>query len=422
MYRAIHCLLVLAAVAAGERFAAGAARPSQDALKFVAIGERDVASTLANFAAQMTSNYQSIRTWKGTYQFHDIHLIEGDVAKLLRDGIDGESDSDPSSLVKTETCNGEFAIDFESDSLFTTIRRDGPTQFVDRETREQAGPRKYQPGLYERNIVTPEHYLQLEPNEIYGRLRVHRDWAVKHGPVAFRNPAADGQNDQYGQVVDPRRFMWYKAPFGEYFGHWARLLEQPKTGKDVRKMFKLAKAQIENRLMVRLRVEDREEYLFDSSVGFNPIFSSRKPGKGIPLRERKYEYRETDGVYVVSRLLMTIFADDGKTISFKRDWTLGECTLNGPIDPATFTYANLGLQDGNRVVDKIENVGYIYRDGKLTDPVRFREIPRRPHPGQRTPIEDVEPVPQQWLIIANVAVVVLVIAVLVFVRVRSKRT
>lgn len=59
-----------------------------------------------------------------------------------------------------------------------------------------------------------------------------------------------------------------------------------------------------------------------------------------------------------------------------------DCAVNHPIDPSRFTYAGLGMRDGDLVMDRIEGVAYILRDGELCKLADFDTEPE-PRRGNR---------------------------------------
>ena len=52
-------------------------------------------------------------------------------------------------------------------------------------------------------------------------------------------------------------------------------------------------------------------------------------------------------------------------MSYERECLFNNIKINHVIPEETFTYKNLGLKDGDKFVDKIQNKEYIYQDEEL---------------------------------------------------------
>lgn len=338
-------------------------------------------NALDALAAQIKANYQAIRTWWGTYrsEYKEVYDAKSAEGFLLAVGL--ESTPVKETVTRRSTTRGEFAIDFTMDNLFSSMRRDGPIA-VEIDGRPPIPAKSH---MHERSIVTPEHYVHLEPDRSHdnGTFMGLEDWKVRTGRVAFRDPAEEGRNEMFGQVIDPRKFMWIggKEPWGDYLATWATLLRKPDTSDAVIRTFSVARDGTKEPPAFRVWIGGHQEIVFDGAVSFNPVsLVQYEPNSDKKLVSRwKWEYRKQAGVYVPALMRLINYTPDGKSVRSDWTWTLLESRVNEPIAPSVFSYRQLGLKDGERVIDRIENVGYVYRDGKLTEPKKMdvRTLPKQ---------------------------------------------
>jgi len=123
------------------------------------------------------------------------------------------------------------------------------------------------------------------------------------------------------------------------------------------------------------RVRGDENYLFHEMVfsgdnGFNVVslettYQNEKNANNVMFKKETLEYKQFDKVYVPCYTSEQTFdipsgkLDDEKTVTFKNQ------KINQPIPEGTFTYKNLGLQNGDKFIDKILDREYTYQDEDL---------------------------------------------------------
>ena len=108
-----------------------------------------------------------------------------------------------------------------------------------------------------------------------------------------------------------------------------------------------------------------ERLTFDGDVGFNMVHQSVRGVDGTPRETRRWEYREIEGVLVPSLVYLSRATADGEHVSFSRHLTLRDCTVNESLSQDQFTHRALGLQNGERLLDRIAGVLYQFQDGEL---------------------------------------------------------
>ena len=108
-------------------------------------------------------------------------------------------------------------------------------------------------------------------------------------------------------------------------------------------------------------------------AGFNPVgyvTADEKPDGKVSTRV-EWEWTVIDGIHVPSRIKEEGYEVPGGPPSRERESKLSDCILNRPLDPHQFDHAGLGLADGDLIVDEVERVGYIIKDG---EPVKLGDF------------------------------------------------
>ena len=105
--------------------------------------------------------------------------------------------------------------------------------------------------------------------------------------------------------------------------------------------------------------------VFSSDAGFN-LVSYEMSCFGKPEQTRRCSFREVEGIFIPSEFEYKHFrwADvEEAYLTLHRRFTLKEVQVNEPLEPGVFEIENLGLEYGDRMVDRIENRLTVF-DGK----------------------------------------------------------
>ncbi len=317
-------------------------------------------ATMRMLEAKLRANYEKIKTWSGTYE-----LKEGQ----------GERSS---KLWTARKVLVRYAIDVRNDRLFTNYEApttEDVTNLETKKTRQVQMPFPFR----ERYVLTKEHWLTSTPapEKNATRLRLTRGKGVNS---AFRrNPKeADGYLD-YSSVVDPRRF------YGESrITFWDSLrmdADWLAAGKP------LPMKIIENRsksgvIYSRIQefrpsgAEGKEDptvmvSLFDPAVGYQ-VTSVRLTGpNGNTEREAEWKYAQVSGVYIPQRYHLRKYDLESGKLELEREFTSVDLKLNQPIDEDQFDWHALGLQEGDQILDQIENATFRYHEGKVIPAAQY---------------------------------------------------
>jgi hypothetical protein len=417
-FRAVAVGVLLIAASVGLRGRLRAEEP-----RFPTTGVERISNTAAALemlAQQFAANYEQLRTWSGTYRFVDTTVFTGEGAVLMNkispaDGIDSAG-----PVRKHDVCRGEFAINFDTGELFTTtiIEKSAISPASGGEERVVSTQESEA-----RSIVTEQHYLHMDSKAIHGPFRGLEDWSVKSGRAAFKDPVTRNERQSESSIIDPRRFFWVSGielTYGDYFANYAKMLVAGSQGKAD---FLVESAKGDEGTDFRVRISGHQELVVRSAKGFCPtsIVQKTMDGKGL-MSVRDMRYVEQNGVFVPNRVDFTLFDDDGQGVHFERTWTLEKSEINQPLAADTFSYKQLGLQEGERVVDRIEGIGYLYRNGELTDAVRF-DVDKPKVQNVQTPVvnDDADTwAPWRLLIGANTVAIIALCVVFAVRRWRSR--
>jgi hypothetical protein len=102
-------------------------------------------------------------------------------------------------------------------------------------------------------------------------------------------------------------------------------------------------------------------------MGCNVTSRVQATADGHTLEEADVEYALIDGIFVPTTYHLRKFYRNG-SVQFERRVVFVDQVVNRPIEPSTFTFAHLGLKDGERVIDRIDGGLWIYKQGHLIDP------------------------------------------------------
>lgn len=118
------------------------------------------------------------------------------------------------------------------------------------------------------------------------------------------------------------------------------------------------------------------ERVFSEAVDYNPLDENLYclPARTL-AQSFEWNYERVNSVYVPQMHRRRYLTLDGVTTRFDRTFTLVQATVNQPIDAATFTVAQLGLDEGERFVDHLANTLSIQHGGVLVAPDDGRGSP-----------------------------------------------
>jgi hypothetical protein len=321
------------------------------------------------------ANYEKINLWQGKMNIVESEDYYGDNA-AKRAYIDEKSPAAKSKHIRRMvTGTAEFAIDIVNDKLYCNLEPQVKYRAVDLNLDAPV----QEDIRYSRikSIVTPQEYISYEPDHNFGYSDSILVSARVSGKAAFLDPPEKAKDRLAGDIRDPRQFF----DFGENKKIWETISTRRKvlsvegnTTIAGRPHLSIAEIDADGHKQYKITTlyftsqHDKNDYakvelVVDSSVGYNAI-KQETIYHGITRMSVNLTYEKIGDVFVPKTFHRILLNNEGKCI-FDSQSTLTKSTINEPISKKTFTYENLGLQNGVRFVDNIKRIEYWHENGKL---------------------------------------------------------
>jgi hypothetical protein len=328
---------------------------------------------LETAAALTKANYENISTWQGEFRIEEDNYYYGEQCRHLPIAPNDPA-IDSNSIRRSVTGFVKFVTDIPNNKLYTELVPIVKYRALDLD-KDIVMNTRYSTI---RSIVTSDEYLSYEPNHIYASDTVIDGKWQPHSRAAFRRSVKEASKEQWGEVRDPSKYF-----FQDNRATWDNLyaLRSVLTG-DVNsviashihisiteeKATEGTKYHIKSQLSTPTNKDASIDIIMtlDSSVGFN--LTSRKvvDRTGKTLQTLDLTYEEINGLYLPKSVHFVTFSPSGQK-PFDSQITFTKSILNMPIPAETFTYKNLGLEDGNKFIDKILDKEYIYQGQTLIE-------------------------------------------------------
>lgn len=335
--------------------------------EFQPVDSDRIPEILNMISTTMRTNYNQIKTWRGEVRLSIDRISDGaDAEQIFKKNTHNKGEI-PAVVLKHEELTIEFALNVKDDFLFVNQYPGKPRQYIDFETKRDLGA-KWMPD-HSKAIVTPEYYLQSSPNIIRENVVLKRK--------AVKTKREKGPSGRCGSSVHPiyeprdsfgaRRTIWELFPrVAQYMNENGELnvdghslkVEERKDG-DVTRYLVQQPTKIAPEMYRFLKT------VFCSENGFNIVSYELTDSDGKLLRRLTWEYELVSGVYLPKKTTEERFERTNGGQSYYVESTFRNLQLNQPIAEETFTYKNLGLQNGDKFIDKILNKEYTYQDEEL---------------------------------------------------------
>lgn len=329
------------------------------------------------------SNYEKIHTWEGEYTVKLVQKVSQEqVADLFNKPVDIPADA---SLKQKYTFDVTFALDIGHDSYYSdyksrhTVFMDGASgktfAYPDDNVKEV------------KSIITPEHYLHFRPFVEwpgFGFLPNHPQAQNKR--AVFREPLENASKQSLGDLLDPRDFFGL-SPLQKYWDE-LNMYAQALSGKagdemkqKAKELLHAAKTELGNDTLYRVSItlmgadgnKTHSIMEFSSIGGFNPVRHrlSKSNNGSQPLNSTTWNWKRFEDILLPERVVQTHYSrEDGSRI-YHREVQLTKVSLNQVLPPDTFTYLGLGLNNGELIVDNINQVVELMKDGKPVELAAF---------------------------------------------------
>ena len=313
------------------------------------IPAEEIAKTLDMLRQRIEANYKAIKSWSGTF----------DAKEHFRH-------THPNNPQYETISHSEVQFFAEPDRHLIRInnRAVEPTKVI---SDGNMGPGRELPeSLF---VRTPEELLRFFSDErkkrVKGFPRLESPKGDKGFRVLYREPPKAAGQYIFQGYINPLSFFDGKrtckivaeALRGEHgpdpMGYMKRNVVLRVRSKGAGKEYVLTQR------FKPIEAGNVWEYVFSSEADFN-LVSLESRAKEQLAQSKQYKFREEKGVFIPYEVEYKMYEDrsskDSKRLPTQhRVYTLKQTLVNEPIDPAVFEIKSMGLQDGDRMVDLIEN-------------------------------------------------------------------
>lgn len=341
--------------------------------------DAEIRKTLTFLRTEMLSNFEKIKTWDCEYEFQDKLRIEREQTDMLRFGASSED----APLMKQDI--GIFhSITNEEGKLFVTVsvRSSRLKSLVTGFVKDFSGNFL----LDQRSVLTADMFIAFEPKLNGGELlNLPRDVFPASGRTAYQDPVSIAVGQENGMLLNPRQLFQSGSRY--FWEECEALVKQIKDFDGGIKLFSTDRG-FETEMFLRSSLESPSETfrtVYDKSCSYNVASREHMNIRGNLETGYYVNYHSIEGVYLPSKTSLIVTTNEGEGINFQRILVAKKTVLNKPVDVSQFSFKAIGLENGDRFVNRVERKGFIYRDGELTSetayaPLRSPEMERDSKP------------------------------------------
>jgi len=331
---------------------------------FQPVPSGQISDILNMISAKAYNNYAQIRTWQGKIDANVTIIYQGPKAEeVFKNRVDYKGEA-PKKMKKQRETTIEFAANFENGSFYSKKFLRKGVQYTD----ANSGKLLKTGSVVGHNVSigTADYKINCHEKTKRGDNIVSRI-AIKEERVSQEDCPSCGDD-----IFDPRSFLlegylWesfalilqYIQKHGDYSidGHSLRL-EERRGGTITEYRLEIPGAVSPGKYLIKTMV-------FSSEKDFNVTLVETKKTDGKLFQKKTWEYKVIDGIYLPKKTTMQNFTGDNAELSYERECIFSNFKLNQTIPEETFTYKNLGLENGDKFIDKILDKEYTYQDGEL---------------------------------------------------------
>lgn len=333
--------------------------------KFYPVDSNRIPEILTMISNRMQTNYNKIKTWQGEVEVITDKIYEGHRAEKVFKTKTNALGEIPKMVGDHREQAIEFALDVDKGFLFANYSPTKPLTYLDLNTGRDLGAK----GIAGRRraIVTPEYQIDCTGDTMRNGIITSRK-AVKQ----TRQEDSTCANNMH-PVYDPRKSFVPGRPVWETFALMLQQIdERGQCGIDGYTL-KVEEHIDANTTQYRILLPGKvssTDYLFMTMIffsekGFNITSLETTKINGDLFHKKTWDYEIVDGIYLPTKTTEQNFRPDTGRLSYDKIITFKNLQVNQPIPVETFTYNNLGLKNGDKFMDKIQDKEYIYQEGEL---------------------------------------------------------
>ncbi len=332
---------------------------------FQPVPSEQISGVLNMISAKAYDNYSQIQTWQGSIDANVTIIYQGTKAEnFFKNMIDDKGEA-PKKIKKRRESTIEFAANFENGLFYSKKFHRKGVQYTD----PNSGKLLKTESVVGHNVSigTADYKISCHGKTKRGDNLISRA-ATKKERVSREDCPSCGED-----IFDPRSFLLEGQPLWEFFpqilqyiqkhgdfsidGHSLHL-EERRDGTITEYRIEIPGAVSPGKYLIKTMV-------FSSEEDFNVTLVETKKADGKLFQKKTWDYEVIDGIYLPKKTTKQSFRRDNAELSYERECIFSNYKLNQTIPEHTFTYKNLGLQNGDKFRDKILDKEYIYQDGEL---------------------------------------------------------
>jgi len=334
---------------------------------YQAIETGKLPNILRSISIQTKENFDKIQTWQGELYCSRYFVAKGATAKKIFETSTDANGPCPDEVAEITENRIIFKCDLNKGLCYIKRSREIPSRYIDPATNKNLGTKSLPSNSSE--IITKEYQYSAQPDAYNRNDEVARRRAVK--------TKIDGSLYQGRQPNYLPRYIFdidYQAWIG--YPEDANIIEE--KGKYVISGLEMKAEQRTLSGDLQYRIYEPFETnafnikkgwiinTFSEKAGYNIIDWEMKTVDGKLMWRKSMEYQKINGIYVPIK-----YTED--RYDFNSDFSLREheegifknIVINDVISEETFTYKNLGLQDGDKFIDEIAEKEYKVKDSNL---------------------------------------------------------
>jgi hypothetical protein len=321
---------------------------------------------LTMISDETRSNFDKIKIWQGKVDATIGIIYEGSEAEhVFKNKTDGVGQV-PKKVKRLSESTVEFAMNSEKGLFFDKKYYRSPLRYIDPNS-ERVLVTKSAVGSTT-TIATPEYRIINVPfikrkNVIITRKAVKEKRALKESCTTCRSDIFDPRIES----IDGRAFH---GSFLFLINYIEKHGEFRIDGQSLRIEKHVAGSTTKYRIEIPSPQKNPGEFIFttmifNSDKGFNITLSETRSADGKLYNKVIWEYEAINGIYLPTRTMSQTFKGENANLDNERECIYTNLKLNQALPEETFTYKNLGLQNGDKFIDKTLGKDYTYQDGEL---------------------------------------------------------
>jgi len=335
--------------------------------KFQPVPPDQMSGILKMISTETQSNYDKIKTWQGKVDATTTIIYEGNEAeRVFKNKTDGVGKV-PKKVKRLSESTVDFTVNCEKGLFFDRKFYRGPLRYIDPDSGRVLGTKSIVGSTI--TIATPEHRITNIPFVKREDVIITRQATKKQR--TFNESCSTCQKDIFDPRCETIDGVAFRGTFLFLINYIEKHGEFSIDGQSLRMEKRVDETTTEYRLEIPSPQINPGEFifttmLFNSDKGFNITLSETRSADGKLYQKAIWEYEEIDGVHLPTRTMIKTFRGENAVLSNERECIYTNWQFNQAVPENTFSYKNLGLEDGDVFIDEILNKEYRYEAATKT--------------------------------------------------------